>query len=61
MKIVKTCSEERELGIGGAKGMEERDKYLNRNGWSRELVRRTHERGIKVDHDLIQRDRSVSK
>ena len=33
--------------------------YFNRNGWSAELIRRQHEKGNKVQQELIERDREV--
>ena len=60
-RIVKACLKEKELGIGGSKVWELREKYFNRNGWSSELMRRQHEKGKKVQQELIERDREVLK
>ena len=60
-RIVKACIKEKELGIGGSKKWEIREKYFNRNGWSVELIRRQHEKGNKVQQELIERDREVLK
>ena len=50
--IVKPCLKEKELGIEGNKIGEEREKYLNRNGWSKELVRREHKEGKSLQQEL---------
>lgn len=60
-KIVKAFLEKKELGIGGGKGMEERERYLNGNGWSKELVRRAHKKSTKLNQELIKIAREVSK
>ena len=60
-RIVKVCLKEKELGIGGGKAWEIREKYFNRNGWSAELIRRQYEKGNKVQQELIERDREVLK
>lgn len=53
--------EERELVVGEGKRMQERSGFLNRNGWSTKLMKRAHEKGIKVEHELIERGREVLK
>ena len=61
-RIVTTYLKEKELGIGGSKAWEVREKYFNRNnGWSSELIRKQHEKGKKVQQELIERDREVLK
>ena len=60
-RIVKACLKEKELGIGGSKAWEVREKYFNRNGWSAELIRRQHEKENKVQQEVIERDREVLK
>ena len=61
-RIVKACLKKKELGIGGSKAWEIREKYFNRNGWSdADFIRRQHEKGNKVQQELIKRDREVLK
>ena len=60
-KIVKAYLKEKELGIGGSKAWEIREKYFNRNAWSAEFISRQDENGNKVQQELIERDREVLK
>ena len=40
-RIVKACLKEKELGIGGSKALEIREKYFNTNGWSCRIDKKT--------------------
>lgn len=52
---IKTCLKERESIRGEVKAIKERERYLNRHGWSKELVKEMHKNGIEVQQDLIER------
>lgn len=59
--IVKACLKEKESIKGEGKSINERERYLNRCSWSKEMVKEMHENGIKVQQDLIERNKGAMK
>ena len=61
MKILKECLKEKEREATKTKNIEERRKYLTRNGYSRAGIDQLRERNVNVIKTLKEKDKEVQK